>query len=209
MNKIVKMLIIAVFSVVCLSSTSHATNINPNVRLDVNGGESIKVTALAVPVGQPYGELPTPKRSKHTFLGWNTSADGNGVMIAPDTVCTIEGEHIIYAIWLTKKGAVANPEPTLELRDGKARERTDGRLKLRYQRVAKADGYKIRFSTTKTFKKGTYETLTINKNDNIVFIYGVPPYKTYYCKVKAYKKTAKGKRWGSWSKVKKFRTTVK
>lgn len=182
---------------------------NANVRFDVNGGQDLNVNAKSVPVGQPYGELPKPFRAGHKFTGWNTKPSGKGVYITADTVCTTEDEHILYAVWVTPKGKTAKAKPTLTMRQGRVAERTDGRLKLRFQKVAKASGYKVRFSTTKKFKKGTYETLTLNKNDNIIFIYGVPPYKTYYVKVKAFQNRSGKKVYGRWSKVKKFTTTVR
>lgn len=187
-----------------------ASGMNANVRFDPNGGADVSVNAKAVPVGEAYGKLPVPTRSKHKFVGWCTTANGKGAYVTADTICQTEKEHILYAIWKTKKGKIAKARPTLTIRsDDKVVERTDGRLKLRFQRVAKASGYKIRFSTTKKFKKGTYETLTLNRNDNIVFVYGIPPYKTYYVKVRAYKKVGGKKRWGKWSKVKKFTSTVR
>lgn len=212
-NKIIRkscrLLVAAALILTASMNVRAAAIVNPNVRLDVNGGDPLGITAKAVAVGETYGELPVPTRAKHTFIGWCTTEDGTGLLIKEDTVCQTEDEHILYAIWLTKKGAVAKPKPQLELRQGKVRERTDGRLKLRYQRVSKANGYKIQFGTNKKFKKDTYETLTVSKNDNIIFIYGIPPYKTYYVRVKAYRKTATGKRWGKWSKVKKFTSTIR
>lgn len=201
--------LLIVLGVLGAGTSGAAEVVNANVRFDVNGGREIKVNAKSVPVGQPYGELPKPSRPDHKFTGWNTQPNGKGEYVTAETVCTTEDEHILYAVWITKKGRIAKAKPTLTIRQGRVAERTDGRLKLRFQKVAKASGYKVRFSTTKKFKKGTYETLTLNKNDNIIFIYGVPPYKTYYVKVRAFQKKGGKKIYGRWSKVKKFTTTVR
>lgn len=68
-----------------------------------NGG-TLAQDNMPVEFGGKYGELPTPSKSGHKFLGWysqNGNADGSGwgVNITADTVFEIVGDVTVYAKW--------------------------------------------------------------------------------------------------------------
>lgn len=74
--------------------------------------ESIPVTIDGVTtnmtfvVGEPYGELPTPKaKPGYTFDGWWTGANGTGRRVTPETI--VQSGDRLYANWVKD----ADPEP--------------------------------------------------------------------------------------------------
>lgn len=69
------------------------------VALEVNGGEALEEdTSISLTYGQPYGELPTPKRSGYTFVGWFTDVE-KGLLVGKNTVLSTASDHILYAHW--------------------------------------------------------------------------------------------------------------
>lgn len=93
------------------------------ITYNANGGTMIDKEKY-VPVGQPYGILPTPTKKGHTFKGWYTSSSG-GTQVNSNTVAG-NSDVSIYAQWsvnfynLTLDGngasfiAGENVEPTYE-----------------------------------------------------------------------------------------------
>ena len=67
------------------------------VTFDPNGG-TVATASKTVTFGQPYGTLPVPSRSGHTFMGWFTARTG-GSLVAEDTECTTSTDHTLYAHW--------------------------------------------------------------------------------------------------------------
>ncbi len=128
------------------------------------------------------------KRKGYTFMGWSTKKNGKGNSYENkepvQTLTDINGATVhLYAKWLknTKVGKVKNVKlsnPARKL------------LGVSFSKVPGAKGYKIVYSTNRKFKKDkkTYTTkkiingITVRKNK-----------KTYYVKVRAFKKRA-GKR---------------
>ena len=81
---------------------------------------------------------------------------------------------------------------------------TDG-AKISWKRIARATGYQITISTDKKFKKNV-KNYIVEENKNNELIYGLKSGKTYYVKVRAYKKDSKGKKvYGSYSAVSKIK----
>ncbi|HCT91632.1 MAG TPA: hypothetical protein DF613_09695, partial [Lachnospiraceae bacterium] len=64
-----------------------------------------------------------------------------------------------------------------------------------------ADGYQMYISLQKDFKKGTYER-TYKKSAGSMALTGLKSKKTYYIKLRSYKKVGKKKYYSAWSKVK-------
>jgi uncharacterized repeat protein (TIGR02543 family) len=71
------------------------TRIKVDVMFDAAGGKVDK-EFKAVGIGSTYGELPTPTRSGHVFLGWYL----NGQRITPETTVTVADDHTLNAQWL-------------------------------------------------------------------------------------------------------------
>ena len=72
---------------------------NVTVTFDKNGGDTeAKPNQMTVPSGSAVGTLPTaPTRKNHTFLGWNTVANGSGAEFTATTPVT--SDITVYAQW--------------------------------------------------------------------------------------------------------------
>jgi uncharacterized repeat protein (TIGR02543 family) len=57
------------------------------------------VPSKYVKYGSPVGELPVPVRLGHTFEGWNTETDGNGITYSPSSVYSVARDITLYAQW--------------------------------------------------------------------------------------------------------------
>lgn len=73
-------------------------------------------------------------------------------------------------------------------------------LIVKWKKDKKATGYQIQYSTNKKFKKP--KTVLVKKNTASAVIKKLKSGKKYYVKVRAYKKSGKGKVYGSYSKAK-------
>ncbi|MBC6681178.1 fibronectin type III domain-containing protein [Zhenpiania hominis] len=79
------------------------------------------------------------------------------------------------------------------------------KMTVRWKRNTKATGYQITYAQNKKFKKGK-KNITIAKNKTTKkTIKKLKAKKTYYVKVRAYKKSGSKKLYGAYSKVKKVR----
>ena len=67
------------------------------VTFDAQGG-TVEPASKSVTYDVAYGELPTPTKTGHTFLGWFTQADG-GVKTTDDTTVDTANDHTLYAHW--------------------------------------------------------------------------------------------------------------
>ncbi len=69
------------------------------VTFDKNGGDTEAVPgSMTVASGSAVGKLPAePARANHTFLGWNTAADGSGDPFTANT--TVTADITVYAQW--------------------------------------------------------------------------------------------------------------
>ena len=81
---------------------AHWTPRTYTVNFSPNGG-SMDTTSMEVTYDSPYGELPTPTRTKYIFDGWYTAASG-GTKITSSTKVTTAANHRLYAHW-TKNDA--------------------------------------------------------------------------------------------------------
>jgi len=67
------------------------------VTYNANGGSALP-TSATVTVGVPYGTLPTPTRTGHTFDGWFTAQTG-GTLVTASTTVTQTTDHTLWARW--------------------------------------------------------------------------------------------------------------
>ena len=77
---------------------------------------------------------------------------------------------------------------------------------IKWKKVKNAKGYQIKISTSKKFKKS--ETRTFNKKSSKLNT-RLDDNKTYYIKVRAYKKINETRKYGKWSKIKNFKIKEK
>ena len=103
----------------------------------------------------------------------------------------------------TKKITITvKPKQTAGLKVKKGKKR----MTVSWKWDKKATGYQITYAQNKKFKKGK-KTITISKNKTIKrTVKKLKARKTYYVKVRAYKKVGKTKIYGAYSKVKKVNT---
>jgi len=85
-----------------LNATIHFAQEEPTpasytVTFNANGG-IVSPTSMTITEGEPYGELPTPRRDKYTFDGWYTSASG-GSRVTSSTTVKLTGDQTLYAHW--------------------------------------------------------------------------------------------------------------
>ncbi len=79
----------------CEDQVLYARLIAPYATVDlfVDGAE---YDAIETAYGEPYGTLPVPKKTGHTFLGWYTAETG-GTQVTEDTTYTAAGDSALYA----------------------------------------------------------------------------------------------------------------
>jgi len=75
------------------SASSYVLNYN------ANGGNALNPAFKAATYDSAVGTLPTPIRTGHTFVGWNTLAGGGGTAYTANTIYKTDGNTTIYAIW--------------------------------------------------------------------------------------------------------------
>ena len=68
------------------------------VTLDLAGGvvEGDYESVRTITYGEAYGNLPTPTKLGHTFLGWYTSG---GIEVTSETLLTNPNNHMLHATW--------------------------------------------------------------------------------------------------------------
>lgn len=77
---------------------AHWSTTKIRVSFDANGGILTSISNIDIGFGQPYGQLPTPKKTGYRFIGWYTSAEG-GTLITNSTIMNLETDHTLYAHW--------------------------------------------------------------------------------------------------------------
>lgn len=156
------------------------------VTFDSKGGS--KVNSVTVKDGETVAE-PKTTRKKYIFAGWYNGSQKYNFSNP------VTGNLTLTAKWT--KVTVGTPKtPALK--------NTKGKLTITVKKVQGAAGYQFTYSTDKKFKKGKTTTKTTTKNT--LTIKKPKKGKTYYVKVKAYKKdSVKSNVFGKFSKVKKLK----
>lgn len=80
------------------------------------------------------------------------------------------------------------------------RAKSNKKINLTIKKIKGVSGYKIKYSTSKKFKKKQTKTITVKKN--VTKIKKLKVNKKYYIKVRAFKKVNGKNVYGKWSKVK-------
>jgi len=71
---------------------------NYTVSFDPQGGV-VSPSEKTVTYGNPYGVLPTPVKTGHTFGGWYTGKSGSGARVTKDSGVNTTGSRTLYAKW--------------------------------------------------------------------------------------------------------------
>ncbi len=160
------------------------------IRLNANGGKS-EQSSIMVKNGNRYGSLPSPKRSKYTFKGWYTSKTG-GKKISASSLVSLQNNQTLYARWSKVTTARVS---SIKLSNPKKRQ-----MAVKIKSVKGAKGYQIQYAESPSFKKGR-KILDTGKSSKKIS--KLKKGRTYYVKVRAYKKDSCGKKiYGKYGKVK-------
>lgn len=162
------------------------------VKLNGNGGKSDK-SSIKVKNGNRYGNLPAPRRSGYAFNGWYTAKKG-GKKITSDTVAALQKNQTLYAHW--------SKVTTARVKSIKLSGSKKGQMSVKIKSVKGAKGYQITYAENASFKKGK-KTLDTTKSSKKIS--KLKKGRTYYVKVRAYKKDSCGKKiYGKYCKAKKI-----
>ena len=161
-----------------------------------------------------YGNKPFSLEAKATSGGKLSykSSDTKIATVSSDGRVTLKGPG--KAIITITAAATANyntasknvtvtvkPKKTVGLKVKKGK----NRMTVSWKRDKKATGYQITYAQNKKFKKGK-KNITISKNKTVKrTIKKLKARKTYYVKVRAYKKVGKTKLYGGYSVVKRVK----
>ncbi len=170
------------------------------------GGTVVGSTTLNT-VNQKLLTLPSASRNGYIFEGWYTDFYG-GTKITTSTIfyenCTV------YAHWSDERQSYdsAGTDEKVSVEKVKlesVKSPSKGKMKVSWEWYVSGDGYQIAYSKNRKFPSGK----TAIKNVNCVYssktISKLSKGKTYYVKVRAYKKAGGKKYYGAWSKVKKVK----
>ena len=78
-------------------------------------------------------------------------------------------------------------------------------MTVKWSKVAKAKGYQIQYSASKTFASGNRTVLVKDAKTVSKVIASLTEGKTYYVRVRAYRKVAQKTVWSAWSEKKKIK----
>ncbi len=181
------------------SVNSGTGNVHPSIQTytvtyHANGGNELKSVDKLVVNGDNYGFLPNPTRENYIFKGWYTQKDG-GIRITAESTVNLKRNTTLYAHWskvTVKTSTIRN------LKNVKGKKAV-----VKYKKVNGADGYEILYSTDRKFKKNkkTITAFTTSKT-----LTKMSKGKTYYVKVRAYKRDSTGKKvYGKYSSVRRIK----
>lgn len=186
------------------------------VTFDANGGTCS--TSVMRTSGRKLADLPVPVRSGYTFDGWYTSpVAGNRILSAS----IYDKDCILYAHWTyvepssssgnsssgigTDSGDKKTPVTVQKVKGVSVKNSGKGKITVKWKWYLQGKGYQIACSTSKKFPSGKTKIKSAGEYDEIKTISGLKEGKTYYVKVRAYKKVGSKKYYGSWSSIKKVK----
>jgi uncharacterized repeat protein (TIGR02543 family) len=157
------------------------------VQFDTNGGTKIANQQIAE--GGKVAKPADPAKKGYVFTGWKNGSSQY------DFSSKVAGDLKLSAVWEKVKVAKA---AILKISNKK-----NGRAQVKIKKIAKAEGYQIQYALDRKFKKGKKQVVT---QSCIKIIKRLKKGKTYYFKVRSYKRDSLGyKVYGIYSKPKKIR----
>ena len=143
-------------------------------------------------------EPQQPIRDGYTFKGWYTNDKFTEESKWDFNTDKVTESMTLYAKW-TKKTLPQTKSVTAK---NKSKESTN----VTWKKVSGAKGYEIKYSTNKKFTSKTTKTVKV-KNELNTQLTKLKKGKTYYIKVRAYKKDGTATVYGKYSAVKKVKIT--
>lgn len=174
----------------------------------VKASQTITANSFTKTYGNKPFSLGAKAKTKLTYKSSNTkvatvSSTGRVTLKGPGkATITITAAATSQYNAATKKITITvKPKKVTGLKAKKGKKR----MTVSWKRDNKATGYQITYAQNKKFKKGK-KNITISKNKTVKrTIKKLKARKTYYVKVRAYKKVGKTKLYGAYSKVKKVK----
>lgn len=158
------------------------------VKFDTKGGN--KISAKKVSANTALQKPSNPKRTKYSFEGWYTDKNCKKKY---DFRKKVTKNFTLYAKW--KKVTVKTPSIQ------KLSNLSGRKMRVQISKVSGAKGYNIYYSTNAKMKSSK----RIASTSNVKTISKLSKNRTYYVRVKAYKKDSAGKNVNSsWSKIQKI-----
>lgn len=162
------------------------------VAFNSDGGTS--VGSQSILDGQKATMPANPQKNGYTFAGWY---NGN---IKYDFNSAVTSNLTLTAKWNKKQERITVKTPSKPTLKNKKKKQ----LTITVKKVTGAAGYQVTYSTDKKFKKKVTKNKNITKNT--LTLKNLKKGKTYYVKVKAYKKDSTGKKvYSKFSKVAKLK----
>ena len=140
-----------------------------------------------------FSGMPIITRKGYIFKGWYTEKTG-GKKVKDGMAAT--SDMTLYAHWskVTVKKAV--------IKSVKSQKKKT--VTVKYKKISGAEGYQIQYSTSRKFTKQKTKSVMVKGNKSFTKNLTKLKKKTYYIRVRAYKKdSTKAKIYGKWSNVKK------
>lgn len=159
-------------------SAKMTVNVKYNIKYILNNGKNSSKNPTAY-----FDEkiiLKAPSRKGYTFLGWYTDSKYKNKITAISKGA--KKEYTVYARW--NKISIAKPK-IYKLKNYKK-----GRAYLSFSKIKGVDGYKIEYSTSKKFSKKYTKSIRTTKTS--YKIGKLKKNKTYYVRVRGYKKDSAG-----------------
>lgn len=207
------------------------------VTLKPNGG-TLNQTGVFKYFEKPYGELPVPVRTGYTFMGWVLEGDADKTVITPNTTVTWEPTlvatwcghprtvlmNVQEATYLAKgytgdthcavcgvklKSGTRTPKLVLKAPYVKKVTPKPESITVNLRKPdAAATGFKIQYSTDKTFKSNV-KTVTLGRDKTSVTIKNLKAGKKYYVRVRAYKALTEKTVYSQWSNILNTKPKIK
>ncbi len=167
-----------------------------DITYSLNGGSFDSVSPVSTyTITSPQITLPEPVRKKYIFKGWYTTANFSGkqmTAISPGSY----GNVTFYAKWEKAAPSVVTVSSL---------KNSSNKLTVKLKKVSKANGYEIKVSTHKNFKKNV-STYDLGSKTSYTFVN--PAKKTYYVRARAYAYDSYGnKTYGAYGKTAKLTVT--
>lgn len=169
------------------------------VTFDANGGTGPSEARRTKNEGDSIGALPSVKRSGYALIGWYTQKNG-GTVVTPNTRVT--SDMTVYARWKAEgaDGSDSDKQLIRKTESVKAKIKNVKNVKkksimLKLGGLSGCDGYQIQYGLKKDFKGAK----SVLKKSGSVTIKKLKLKKTYYVRVRAYKKIAGKPYYGKWS----------
>ena len=171
---------------ITLTTSTKAKKVSLSVRANGNAALTYTSSNKSVKVNQ-NGMLTIPKNFVGEAAITINAAETPGYKAASSTITVLIRPTATSLVKLTNSGK--------------------GKLTVTWKKNKKVSGYKLQYSTDKTFKSGV-KTKSITNASTIKYTAaGLTSQKTYYVRVRAYKTVGKKKLYSSWSGIKTVKIT--